>query len=44
MTFKKLVLEQLRTLASMLGVPTKAMAAKMRQLIEIKLLELECEP
>ena len=42
---KKLVLEQLRTLASMLGIgAAKATAAQTRQLIEGKLLELDREP
>ena len=44
LNLKRLVLEQLRTLASMLGVTVKATAAHTRQLIEGKLLELEREP
>ena len=44
LTSKKLVLEQLRILASMLGVSTKPTAAKTCQLIETKLLELEFKP
>lgn len=41
---KRLVLEQLRTLASMLGISVRATAAQTRQLIEGKLMELEREP
>ena len=38
------MLQQLRTLASMLGICAKAMAAQTRQLIEGKLVELDHEP
>jgi len=41
---RKLVLEQLRMLAVMLGVTTKATSAQTRQLIEGKLLERGYEP
>ena len=38
------MLQQLRTLASMLGICAKATAAQTRQLIEGKLVELDHEP
>ena len=40
---KRLVLPQLRALASMLGISVKATAAQMRQLTEGKLIELDHE-
>ena len=41
---KRLVLPQLRVLASMLGIRVKATAAQTRQLIEGKLIEMDREP
>ena len=41
---RRLVLQQLRTLASMLGICAKVTAAQTRQLIKGKLVELDHEP
>ena len=44
LNLRRVVLQQLRTLASMLGICAKATAAQTRQLIEGKLVKLDHEP
>ena len=44
LNLRRLVLKQLRALASILGICAKATAAQTRQLIEGKLVELDHEP